>query len=232
MRAVWIVFTVLLMAAAPATAQDDARHITVTGEGVVDARPDMATIRLGVTTEARGAREAIDDNSKAMAGVLARLDGLGIAERDMQTANFSVQPRWSRGSYSSGEGQKIEGFVAYNMLVVRVRDLDRLGEVLDAVTRDGANTFDGLRFGLQDPGPTDDEARRLAAQDGKRKAELYAEAAGVTLGPLVRIDEQGAGGGPGPMMMAEARMASDAVPVAAGEVTVTAQVRMIYEIAE
>ena len=231
MNAAWIFLTGYLALATGAVAQDDPRRITVMGEGVVEARPDMATIRLGVTTEARGAREAIDDNSRAMAGVLARLDGLGIEARDMQTASFSVQPRWSKASYSSGD-QKIDGFVVYNMLVVRVRNLDALGEVLDDVTRDGANTFDGLHFGLQDPGPTDDEARRLAAMDGKRKAELYAQAAGVTLGPLVRIDEQGAVGGPGPVMMAEARMASNAVPVAAGEVSITARVQMIYEIGD
>ena len=128
MNAAWIFLTGYLALATGAVAQDDPRRITVMGEGVVEARPDMATIRLGVTTEARGAREAIDDNSRAMAGVRARLDGLGIEERDMQTASFSVQPRWSKASYSSGD-QKIDGFVVYNMLVVRVRNLDALGEV-------------------------------------------------------------------------------------------------------
>ncbi|MEM9342919.1 MAG: SIMPL domain-containing protein [Pseudomonadota bacterium] len=230
MSGLWVIFAGFLVVASGAAAQEAERHITVTGEGVVDARPDMATIRMGVTTEAKGAREAIDDNSRAMAGVLSRLEGLGLEERDLQTAEFSVQPKWGKSSYSSGAAE-IDGFIVRNILIVRVRDLERLGEVLDAVTRDGANSFDGLRFGLQNPGPSDDEARRLAAMDGKRKAQLYAEAAGVALGPLVRIDEQG-GRGPGPVMMAEARMAvSEAVPVAAGEVSVSARVLMIYEIA-
>ncbi|MEL6645381.1 MAG: SIMPL domain-containing protein [Pseudomonadota bacterium] len=222
-------FVALALMAGPGVAQDMARVITVTGEGRIEAVPDMATIRLGVMSEGRTAREAIDANSRAMAGVLGRIEAAVVAARDVQTQGFSVNPRWEN---RQNERPRIAGFVASNQVMVRVRDLDGLGELLDAVTRDGANSFDGLSFGLQDPAPAQDAARRAAVAEAQRKATLYAEAAGVTLGPLMSIDEGGAAPRPVPMARAEMSMAMDGVPVAAGEVGVSAFVRLIYAIAE
>ncbi|MBT8475750.1 MAG: SIMPL domain-containing protein [Alphaproteobacteria bacterium] len=215
----------------PGHAQDLPGRISVSGEGRVEAVPDMATVRLGVTTQAPGAREAIDDNSRAMAAVLDRLAGLGVAERDIQTQGFSVSPRWENRSNAPA---RIAGFVAQNRVAIRVRDLDALGGILDAVARDGANSFDGLSFGLQEPGPVQDAARRAAVADARARAALYAEAAGVELGRLLSLGDVGAGPQPGPMPMARAEMAmvSDAVPMAAGELSITAQVLMVFEIAE
>ncbi len=202
--------------------------ISVTGLGRVAVAPDMATVRLGVVTEALGAREAIDDNSRAMDGVMARLSELGLEPRDVQTADYSVQPRWNRTE--AGTTAEIAGFVARNILSIRVRDLDRLGEVLDAVTRDGANAFEMVQFGLADPGPVEDQARRAAVKDARARAVLYADAAGVTLGPLLRLSEAGGARPPQPMARAEMAMASDAVPIAPGELTVTASVSLVYAI--
>ncbi len=208
------------------------RQITVVGEGHIDSAPDMATVTLGVTTEAKGAREAIDENSRAMAAVLTRLGEAGIAERDLQTSDFSVWPRYDQRSLPDGT-QGIAGFVAQNTVLVRVRDLNGLGGILDAVARDGANRFQGLSFGLQDPGPAEDAARKAAVTEAKRKAALYAEAAGVALGDLVTLSEE-MSARPGPVMMqAEMlRSASNEVPVASGEVSVTARVVLVYEIGE
>ncbi|MEM0948229.1 MAG: SIMPL domain-containing protein [Pseudomonadota bacterium] len=226
MRFFLMVITLLAMtslsAANPAMPQ-----MTVSGEGRVTVEPDMATVRLGVVTEARGARQAIDENSRAMADVLERLAGLGIEARDLQTADFSVQPRWSRTE--TGGRSQIEGFSARNLLVVRVRDLARLGDVLDAVASDGANAFDAIQFGLSDPAPLHAKARRAAVDDAKAKAELYADAAGVALGPLISLSEAGGTRPPMPVARAEMAMASDAVPVAAGELTVSARVTLVYE---
>ncbi|MDU8943080.1 SIMPL domain-containing protein [Ovoidimarina sediminis] len=214
-------------------AQEAERRLTVTGEGRIEAVPDMATISLGVTAEARTAGEAIRANSRAMDAVLERLRAAGIEDRDLQTSNFSVHPRWERAN-SSNAAPRIAGFVAQNMLTVRVRDLSVLGETLDAVAQDGANSFSGLSFGLQDPEPVRDQARVAAVAEARRKAALLAEAAGVTLGPLLSIDEADGGGRPPIMMeMAEARMSSaDAVPVAAGELSMTARIRLVYAIGE
>lgn len=220
---------VLIALAGPVAAQDTPPTITVTGEGQVEAAPDMATIRLGVTSEGRAAREAIDANSRAMAAVLERIGAAGIEERDVQTQGFSVNPRWEN---RANEAPRILGFVARNQVMVRLRDLNALGPLLDEVTRDGANTFDGLSFGLQDPVPAQDAARRAAVVDAKRKAELYAEAAGVTLGPLVSLDEGGAAPRPVPMARAEMALAMDSVPVASGELGITAKVRLVYAIEE
>lgn len=225
----WIWIVAFAALSGPVLAQDETRLLTVVGEGRVEVAPDMATVTLGVTTEAEGAREAIDGNSRAMAAVLKRLQEAGIAERDLQTANFSVSPQFD---YSRNDGPGvITGFVAENSVMVRVRDLAALGGILDAVARDGANSFRGLQFGLQDPVPAEDEARKAAVAEARRKAALYASAAGVTLGEIVTIGED-MGVAPGPMMMqAEMRMAaSDQVPVAAGEVTVTARVTLVYAI--
>lgn len=230
MRSIILVVAAAL-AAVPALAQDDPeRRLSVSGEGRVEAAPDMATVQLGVTTEAPGAREAIDTNSRAMSGVLRRLGELGIAERDLQTSNFTVQPRWTRED--GGTPPKLSGFVARNMLTVRVRDLSALGEVLDAVARDGANSYEGLSFGLLDPVPVEDAARRAAVADARRKAELYAEAAGVGLGELLTLSESGGSGGPMPIARAEMAMAADSVPVAPGELTVSARVSLVYALGD
>ena len=228
-RAFHALTVVLTLLAAPAFTQELPRLITVTGEGRALAAPDMATLRLGVTTDGATARDAIAANSRAMADVLDRIESAGIADRDVQTHDFSVSPRWEN---RPNEAPRIAGFVARNQVFVRVRDLDALGPLLDAVTRDGANTFDGLSFGLQDPGPIEDAARRAAVTEAQRKATLYAEAAGVTLGPLQSIDEGSASSSPVPMARAEMAVAMDSVPVASGELAITARVRLVYQIAD
>ena len=188
----------------------------------------MATLNLGVTNEARLAGEALRMTSDAVAAVLARLNEAGIAPRDMQTQGVSVQPVWNRRNADNAP-PRITGFVARNALSVRVRDLDTLGSILDQVVQDGANTFNGLQFSLQDPEPAMAAARQDAVQDAIAKAEQLAQAAGVTLGPVQTISEGGGGGRPVMMEMASARMASD-VPVAAGEVSLTSRVTMVFEI--
>ncbi|GIT86973.1 SIMPL domain-containing protein [Roseobacter sp. OBYS 0001] len=223
-----IVALVFVLGTVPAVWADADRVITTTGQGVVEAVPDMATINLGVTNEARLAGDALRLTSDAVAGVLAQLNEAGIAPRDMQTQGVSLQPVWNRRN-PENETPRITGFVARNTLTIRVRDLDTLGGILDRVVQDGANTFNGLQFSIQDPEPAIAAARQDAVKDAIAKAEQLAEAAGVALGPVQSISESGGGGRPVMMEMASARMASD-VPVAAGEVSLTARVSMVFEI--
>ncbi len=219
----WIMVLALSLVIGQAAAQDAAQgRLIVTGEGAVDSVPDMATITMGVTSEAKTAREAMAETSEATAAVLEALTGAGIEPRDMQTRDLALNPLWD--NRSSGE-RNIVGFQASNTVFVRVRDLDALGEVLDEVIQSGANQFRGLSFGLQEPGPALDEARRRAVAEAMRKAELYAEAAGLTLGPVLELTESD--GNVGPVMMERAMMAMD-VPIAAGEVTTNANVTMIF----
>lgn len=210
-----------------ASAQDSAPTLTVTGEGSAAAVPDMATITLGVTAQDADAGAAMAATSEVADAIIARLDAMGIAARDRQTSDIGLQPVWN--NRNSDEDPRITGYEASNRLQVRVRDLSQLGDVLGAVTEDGANRLSGLSFGLQEPGPVEDDARRDAVEDAMSKAKVLAEAAGVTLGPVVSISEQGGGYRPEPMMEM-ARMAS--VPVAAGETTIGARVTMVFSIGE
>ena len=213
-----------------AWAQED-RLISTSGTGAVEAAPDMATITLGVTQEARLATEAMDAASAAARAVLTRVEQAGIAPRDVQTSDVSLQPVWSRDSVSNNTTPRVTGYVARNTLSIRVRDLDTLGAILDAVVQEGANTFNGLRFSLQNPEPVIAEARAAAVKDAMARAEQLAAAAGVTLGAVRSISESGGRFRPEMMEMAAARVAAD-VPIAAGELSMTAQVSMVFEIAE
>ena len=227
------VFGILLaiMLAMPVLADTPLRQITVTGQGAIEVAPDMATITVGVTTEAKTAVDALEKNSTATTTVLDRLSILGIDPRELQTRNLSLSPRWTNRSSSVDGSPEISGFVATNTITVRVRDLPKLGEVLDAVVRDGANTFHGLSFGLQEPRPATDEARKQAVADAIAKATLYAQAAGVALGDVLSISEDRAASQPfGGMEMV--RMASDVVPVAEGKLTIRANVTMVFAIAD
>ena len=218
------------LAAFGAAASEAERVITVTGRGSVEMAPDMATISLGVMEQAEEARAAMSATSEAVTAILERLEAVGIESRDVQTDNLSLQPVWSR-SNTNNEPPQVVGFVARNTLSIRVRDLDTLGRTLDAVVQDGANTFNGLRFSVQDQKPAIAKARAAAVQDGIARATQLAEAAGVKLGPVQSISEQGGVVRPRMMEMADARMASD-VPVAEGEVSLSAQVSMVFSIAD
>jgi uncharacterized protein len=204
------------------------RQISVTGQAHVDAPPDMATITLGVTNEAKEAAAAMDATSDSVRAILDRLQALGLEPRDLQTRRLSLNPVWSNRSGSTGAAPRIAGFVASNTVLVRVRDLDRLGAILDAVIDEGANDFNGLSFSLQDPEPLRDQARTLAVEDGIKRAAQLAQAAGVLLGPVLSISEHG-NGRPAPMMMEMSARAAD-VPVAAGEVSASASVAMVFAI--
>ncbi len=198
-------------------------QIVVTGEGRVEAEPDLATITLGARSEALTAADALAATSAATARILDQLAAAGIEPRDIQTASLTLAPRYDNSRVSSSTG-RLTGYVASNTIRVRVRDMDTLGTRLDAAVSAGGNRFDGLIFGLQDPGPLTDEARRRAVADARRKAELYAEAAGVTLGPILSITDQGGFGVPIVRSRGEMMMAESAMPVAAGEIEVGASV--------
>jgi uncharacterized protein len=215
--------------AAPALAEEPMPPmINVTGTGTVEAAPDIATLSIGVTTQGDTAAAALAANSAALEAVLARLTAAGVAPGDMQTSNLSLYPNWN--SSDSLTPPVISSYVASNMLTITIRKLDTLGAVLDAAVQDGANTLNGLTFAVADPKPLLDEARKEAVADARAKAELLAAAAGVTLGKIVSIAESGSGEAPAPMYKAELDAAS--VPVAGGEVGMSASVTIFYEIAE
>ncbi|MFO7921321.1 DUF541 domain-containing protein [Rhodobacteraceae bacterium W635] len=219
-----------LFLAGPAWAEDPAT-MTLTGRGEVAATPDMATLSLGVVTQGQSAAAALGQNSGQLTRVFEALAAAGVAAEDMQTTRFSIDPLWSGRGHDSGDPAEIAGYAVTNSLSIAVRDLDRLGAVLDAVTGAGANEFGGLRFGLAEPGPVEEEARRAAVADAQARAALYADAAGVEILGIRSIAEGGGGGAPAPRSERMA-VAAMPVPVAEGQVNVSAQVSITYEIGQ
>lgn len=216
----------------PAQANDRPRTLVLRGEGTVSARPDMASISLGVVTNGDTAKVALDRNTAAMTKVFRVLETNKVPGRDVQTSGFRVQPvfkRQPRGSSSTGPvAPEIIGYTVRNQVTVAVRDLDNLGTLIDALVSDGANEFQGLTFGFSDPEPLLDNARRAAAEDVQRKANLYAEALGITLGPIQTVSEQ-SGGRVRPRAVALERVSGD-VPVSAGESELSISISVTYNL--
>lgn len=206
--------------------------ISVNGVGRVPTAPDTATVRAGVVTEATTAGDAVEQNSAAMKRVIAALREAGIAEKDLQTESFQVSPRYRpRRRDQPDSGPRIDGYNVTNRVRALVRDLEKLGTVLDALVREGSNQLDGVQFGVADPEPFHEEARKLAVADARRRAETLAAAGGVGVGPVHRIDELGASRPtPGPMLRQMAT-AEASVPIAEGEVVFEVNVRVVYDIA-
>lgn len=229
LRATILGIAVFLFAGGALAQDEDLPRISVSGTGTVSAAPDMAVVSLGARADAGTAREALARTSQAVAATLEVLADAGISPADIQTQGVQITPRWTRQQNVSDQPPRIVGYIASNTLRVRVRDLERLGGVLDAAVESGANTIGGIRFTLEDSDAAMADARRAAVEDGMAKASLLAEAAGVTLGRLLLLTE-GGGATPQGMVMREAMMADAAVPVAPGEVDFSARVTMIYEI--
>lgn len=226
MRFMTVLALTTAMALPVAALADPAGTITVTGTATVNAVPDLATVTIGVTSLGDTAAAAVAANNEAVSSVIGRLIAAKVADRDMQTSSLSVNPNWV--SKADGSGQEVKGFVASNMLTVRIRALETTGTVLDAAITDGANTLNGLTFGLQDQRPVEDEARKAAVADALARARLLAEAAGEKLGPIVSITEGGGFEAPMPMMTKMDR--ESAVPVAAGEVGISASVTVVWQL--
>ena len=207
------------------------RIISVTGEGEVKTRPDMATISTGVVTEGATAKDALAKNNGAMNAVIAALKSAGVAEDDIQTSDFSVSPKYPPYQPNQTTAPRIVGYTVSNQVTARVKNLDKLGGILDALVQAGSNQINGIQFGLNDPKATINEARKKAVADAKARAELYAEAAGISVGKVIQISESSAVV-PMPMMVKREMMAqaADSVPVAVGQQTVTANVSITFEI--
>lgn len=222
----------LAAASLPAAAQaPQAPRIVVTGEGESALAPDLALLTLAVMREAATAREALDANNAAMAEVIAALKEAGIAARDLQTAGLQINPRYD---YPQGGGQpaSIAAYQVTNTLSVRVRQIARLGEILDRAVSLGVNQGGGIAFTNDDPSRAIDEARRKAVADAIAKARTLAEAAGVGLGRVVEISEQSFAAPPMPFLAKGADMMRESVPVEAGENAYRVQVGVTFEIAQ
>ncbi len=210
-------------------------RIIVTGEGEAAIAPDTAVLSLVVMEEKPTAREALTANNESMAKVLDGMKKAGIADRDLQTSGFNIEPRYVYPENKDGKQQpeapKIVGYAVSNSLSVRVRDLKKVGEILDQSVSLGVNQGGNLVFTNDKPDAILEEARKKAVASAISKAKTLSTAAGVELGKIVQISEQSRN--PRPMPMAQSKMmamAADSVPVAAGENTYNVTVDVTFEL--
>lgn len=216
------------------TANDQKHRMAVTGHGEASGKPDIATITVGVVAQAANADDAVQQNSEIATRLFERLRAAGIEERDMQTSSFDVQPQYAQEQPDfprQADGNvlpEITGYRVSNQVRIRVRQLDRVGTLLDELVQAGSNQIYGIQFSVADPKPLADKAKRSAVEDAFRVAKLYADAAGVELGGMLTLSEQ-IDQPQQPMGYARAMMAESSVPIAAGEYTVEATVHVEFE---
>jgi uncharacterized protein len=203
--------------------------LSVSAEGSAEARPDMGVINLGVATEGATAQAALQENARRMTALTQALRRAGVAERDIQTSNVSVNPQQE---YREGQAPRITGYQANNTVTAKVRRIDNVGRVIDAAVSAGGNTVNGVSFQHQDPEAQMDAARRDAIAEARRRAELYASALNMRVARIVAVSEGGAYSPPMPMpMYARAEAAMDArTPIAPGEIETRVSVNVTFEL--
>lgn len=226
--------TVLTGCAVPAVSSAEPgqtqNSISVSGSGLAYGRPDLVTISIGVQTINTDAGQAVAQNNTKAESIMAALKALGIEDKDLQTNNFSVN---AQRDYDPVTGQPKDTITYYvdNTLSVTVRDINRLGEVLGKAVEAGANNIYGISFGVSDPAALEAEAREKAMADARVRAEQLAKAAGVSLGSPINITESLNYPAPVPFARDMALAAEGgSVPVATGQMQVSIQVSVSYEI--
>lgn len=207
--------------------------ITVVGTGEVSAAPDMAIATLTVLRSAETAGAALSASNTSVADVAAALRELGIEARDLQTGSFSISPQFRYDNDANGGGKPpvITGYEVRNTLTARVRDLSRLGEVLDRAVALGVNEGGNIAWQTEDAAAGENAARRQAVANARASAEVLAAAAAVSLGRVLSISDEN---GPSePLSLAgemrfSAAQAKSGVPVEAGELVTRSSVRMVF----
>jgi uncharacterized protein YggE len=220
----------------PAIAQGSTL-LTISADGRSDRAPDLALFNAGVTTQGKTAGEALGANSAAMTRVIAALKRQGIADRDIQTSNLSINPVYAEprrlpdGSIEQ-RTPEIIGYQVNNSVSVRQRKLGDYGKVIDTLVTAGANQVSGPSFMLDRPDAALDAARTEAVGKARARADLYARAAGLKVVRIVSISESGGYAPPMPVVMYRRDAMAEAAPapVAAGEVSLNVSVTVQFEL--
>jgi len=211
---------------AVSTPQVSTREVTVTGEGMASAQPDIAQASLGVQVLGPTVAQATQENDAKMAAVIAKLKGLGVADKDIQTTGYNIFPQ---SNFQGGQSGEITGYQVSDTVQVTIRDLSKVSTILDQVTQAGANNVFGVTFGLESSTQLQSEAIDKAVADARTRADELAKAGGVQLGDVVSISQVIT---PSPMPFGEAtaQAAGGAAPIQVGTVQVNAQVQISYAI--
>jgi uncharacterized protein YggE len=232
-----IAFLAALAAISPAQALErlidisNDRWVEVSGEGAVSAAPDFAQVTLGVTTSGKTAGDAVAANAQAANALVALIKTEGVAPADIQTSNVSVSPMFSDAGPNRETAPTITGYSVSNNVTVRVRDIPRLGALLDKAVTAGANSIYGIGFGHNNLSALLDKARPLAVADARRKAEIYAAAGGGRIGRLMVLTEEA--GRQAPIAFSRAFTAAAApTPIEAGEDKLTVTINARFELTQ
>jgi uncharacterized protein len=235
LRLVLITFLAALAAIPPASALErssdssDDRFVEISGEGSVSAAPDFARVTLGVTSTGKNAGEAMAANAKAANALVSLVKAEGVAPADIQTSELSISPMFSQAPPGQQTAPTITGYSVSNNLTVTLRDIPRLGALLDKAVAAGVNSIYGIGFGHNDPSALLDKARPLAVADARRKAEIYASAGGARIGRLMVLTEEA--GRQMPVAFSRA-YAPAPTPIEAGEDKLTVTVTARFELTQ
>ncbi len=210
-----------------AHAEVQARQITVNGTGTVTVDPDVVYVQFGVETTGKTASEAMNRNATIFASVKDALRKAGIAEKDIQTVQFSTFPEYD---YNDKQGPKLTGYRVQNIVRVTYRDLKNVGSLLDQLSAAGINRVDSLTFGSEKMDQYTATALTRAVQDARAKADVLAQAAGVKVKEVISISQLGTSQPPVVYMQ---KMAAEAAPSAtsavyAGQLQVSASVDVVF----
>ncbi|MCB5174840.1 MULTISPECIES: SIMPL domain-containing protein [Microvirga] len=239
MRLVTLAALAALALASPALAQTDAAPrqptISVVGTGEVELKPNFARVFVTVATQADTVAQAASQNRAATERVLARIEGLGIKREDIQTSNFQV---FQTPQQYTPDGKEVKApkFSANHQLRITTRDLDGVGRLAGEILASGDMTFQSVTWGLDRQEEGADKAREAAVRDARRQAEVYASAAGVSLGRLIEIRDGSAQPfEPQPEMRMQMAMSkgAEAVPIVPpASIRYTASVQLVWEMAQ
>lgn len=208
------------------------RWVEVTGEGAVAAAPDFARATLGVTTTGKTAGEAMAANAKAANALVSLIKAEGVAPADIQTSELSISPMFAQSPPGQATAPAIAGYSVNNNVAVTVRDIPRLGALIDKAVSGGANSIYGVSFGHSNESALLDKARPLAVADARRKAEIYAAAGGARVGRLMVLTEEGGRQPPVAFARTFATGAAAPTPIEAGEDRLTVIVTARFELTE
>ncbi|WP_101925799.1 MULTISPECIES: SIMPL domain-containing protein [Luteimonas] len=211
----------------PVSATPGTTLLSVSAQAEASRRPDIAMLSTGVVTQAADANGALRANSEQMTTLMAAIKAAGIAERDVQTSGINLNPQYR---YAENEPPVITGYQANNNVNLKVRDIARLGQVLDALVASGANQINGPTFEIEDAEGVQDEARAAALKKAQARAEMYAASLGLRVLRMVSISEGGGFAPPRPMMAMRAMADSAAPPVSPGETTLSANLDIVFEL--
>jgi len=237
----FVILTISLMLCAGCARADNYKTlegsvptITVQGIGKVETTPDEAIARFGVSSEEKLLARAYKDNTSKMNSVIDAVKGMGVESKDIKTSSYNVTPIYSRDEKGYQIPGKPASYRVSQQLTIKVRDLEKTGQIIDKVIASGTNVFSGIQFASSKQEAITEEAKVKAAKDAKEKASLLAKSLGVRTGRVLRVNESTVQPYPvaRSMMAYEASAAKSAPQIEAGSMEVTATCNVIYEIVQ